>query len=414
MGTGVGNYEWWEYFLIPWIAGFVGYVTNALALQMTFFPIEFWGIPLFRVKGQPWGIIGWQGIIPTKAEKMAGVTFDLMTTRLFDIKEIFKRLDAKQFSIEIEDGLLLLMDKIINEVANTYMPRQWNNLPSSVRDEIIVMTDIESENFMAEFMRDLQENVQDVVDMRHMCVQAIVANKPLMNLIFRECGEKEFRFIRQSGFYFGFLFGCIQMGVWFKYDGNWILPVAGFLVGWITNYLALKCIFAPLRPKQIGCYTLQGIFLKRQKEVSETFARVTCVEILHVKAMWDAIFTGPLSENFNAMLRAHTLVFCELMLHDIKPIAIAAMGAEQFAQMKEDIAQKTIQGLPEIIDQSYEYSQKALDMENTIKTKMAELPPEEFEGVLHPAFQEDELTLIFVGGVLGAIAGVIELYIFER
>jgi uncharacterized membrane protein YheB (UPF0754 family) len=186
------------------------------------------------------------------------------------------------------------------------------------------------------------------------------------------------------------------------------------MVGWITNYLALKCIFSPLRPKQIGCYTLQGIFLKRQKDVSATFARVTCVEILHVKAMWDAILTGPLSMNFNAMLRAHTLVFCELMLHDIKPIAIAAMGAEHFAQMKEDIAQKTIQGLPEIIDQSYEYSQKALDMENTIKTKMAELPPEDFEGVLHPAFQEDELTLIFVGGVLGAIAGVIELYIFER
>jgi uncharacterized membrane protein YheB (UPF0754 family) len=411
MGYGVGNYEWWEYFVIPWIAGFVGYVTNALALEMTFLPINYWGIPLFRIKDQPWGIIGWQGIIPTKAEKMAGITFDLMTTRLFDIKEIFKRLDAKQFSIELEDGLLLLMDKIINEVANAYMPRQWNNLPSEVRDEIIVMTDRESENFMAEFMRDLQENIQDVVDLRYMCVQATIANKPLMNLIFQSCGEKEFRFIRQSGFYFGFLFGCIQMGIWFVYDASWILPVAGFMVGWITNYLALKCIFSPLYPKQIGCYTLQGIFLKRQKEVSETFARITCVEILHIKAIWDSIFTGPLSSNFNALLRAHTLVFCEIMLHGIKPIAIAAMGAKQFAQMKEDIAQKTIQGLPEIIDQCYEYSQTALDMEDTIKTKMAELPADEFEGVLHPAFQEDELTLILVGGVLGAIAGVIQLFV---
>lgn len=35
------KYEWWEYFLIPWIAGFVGYFTNVLALHMTFYPIEF-------------------------------------------------------------------------------------------------------------------------------------------------------------------------------------------------------------------------------------------------------------------------------------------------------------------------------------------------------------------------------------
>jgi uncharacterized membrane protein YheB (UPF0754 family) len=42
---------------------------------------------------------------------------------------------------------------------------------------------------------------------------------------------------------------------------------------------------------------------------------------------------------------------------------------------------------------------------------MQELPSEEFEGVLHPAFQEDEITLIFLGGVLGAIVGIIQLFV---
>ena len=41
-------------------AGFVGYLTNVLALEMTFRPIEFFGIELFRIKGQPWGFFGWQ------------------------------------------------------------------------------------------------------------------------------------------------------------------------------------------------------------------------------------------------------------------------------------------------------------------------------------------------------------------
>lgn len=397
MGVGVGGYEWWEYFLIPWIAGAVGYVTNVLALEMTFRPIEFFGIELFRIKDEPWGIIGWQGIIPTKAEKMARITFDLMTTRLFNIKEIFHRLDPVRFSEEMEDGVLLLMDSIVNEVAEEYMPTAWNKLPQEVRDDIIVMTDNESIDFLAGFMADMQEHVDDVVDIKDMTVKACVANRPLVNKIFQECGEKEFTFIRRSGFYFGFLFGCVQMGIWFAYNGRWILPVAGFLVGWITNYLALKVIFRPLEPKQICCFSLQGIFLKRQHEVSETFARVVCVEILHIKAIWEAIFDGPLSQNFFAMLRAHTLIFVEKLLAEVKPIAIAAMGAEKYSEMKESIAQKVVDKMPSIIDYSYEYSQEALDMETTIREKMQELPAPEFEGVLHPAFEEDEITLIFLG-----------------
>mmetsp|Transcript_14980 Transcript_14980/g.27063 ORF Transcript_14980/g.27063 Transcript_14980/m.27063 type:complete len:414 (-) Transcript_14980:57-1298(-) len=409
MGVGVGNYEWWEYFIIPWVAAFVGFGTNVLALQMTFLPLDFWGIPLFRLEGRPWGIIGWQGIIPTKAEKMAGITFDMMTTRLFNIKEIFNRLDAHTFAQEMEDGLLLLMDKVMNEVANEYMPGAWNKLPQDVRDEIIVMT--ESDEFIEQFMVDLQNHIEDVVDIRSMTIQACVANKPLVNKIFLECGEKEFTFIRRSGFYFGFIFGCIQMGIWFVYDSAWVLPVAGFLVGWFTNWIALKLIFSPLHPKRFLCWTIHGLFLKRQHEVSETFARIICVEILHTKAIWDSIFDGPLSNNFIAMLRAHTLVFVESMLAEVKPIAVAAMGAVKYAQMKEDIAQKVIDELPGIIDQTYAYSQEALDMETTIRTKMQELPSEEFEGVLHPAFQEDEITLIFLGGVLGAIVGVIQLFV---
>lgn len=169
-------------------------------------------------------------------------------------------------------------------------------------------------------------------------------------------------------------------------------------------------IFRPLKPIKIGCWTIQGIFLKRQKEVSETFARVNCVEILHTQAVWEAILTGPLHKNFFAMLRAHSIVFTEKMIGGLKPFAVAAMGGEQFAKMKEDIATKISEKLPTIIDQSYEYMTEALDMETTIREKMKELSSEEFEGVLHPAFEEDEILLILIGGVLGLVVGVLQLF----
>lgn len=94
----------------------------------------------------------------------------------------------------------------------------------------------------------------------------------------------------------------------------------------------------------------------------------------------------------------------------LQSVALAVMGKDQFASMKEDVAQKVIEKLPEIIELSYDYTTEALDLENTMRRKMQGLNSEEFEGVLHPAFEEDEMLLILVGGVLGAIVGVIQMF----
>lgn len=406
------NYVWWQYFLIPWIAGAVGYFTNVLALFLTFYPLEFWGIPLLRVPGQPWGFFGWQGIIPSKARKMASLSFDLFTEKLFSISELFSRLDADEFSKVMEDSLLLLMDKVISEAAMEYMPSVWTQLPQAVKDDIIVTADTENKAFLAGFMKDMQAHVDDVVDIKTVAVDECAMNKEKIVKVFMECGDQEFVFIKQSGFYFGFLFGVLQMCVWFFYNEDWVLPVFGFLVGWVTNFLALKVIFSPLNPIPMfgGRFVLQGIFLKRQVEVSEIFSRVVMTEILTIDKIWKSIFTGPLSHNFFAMLRAHTLVFVDKLIHEIQPLAIAALGGAEFARMKESIAKNVMDSLPLIIDHSFEYTQRALDMEETVKNRMQELPPAEFEGVLHPAFQEDEIQLVALGGVLGALVGVLQLY----
>ena len=171
-------------------AGIIGYITNVLALEMTFRPIEFTGIELFRPKNQPWGLFGYQGIIPTKAEKMASVCFDLMTTKLLNMKEIFDRLDPQKFGEVMEDALLLLLDTVVDEVALKYMPSVWNRLPKEVKDELIVVMNIESESFLVGFMDDIKEHIEDVLDIKTMTVSACVREKKLVNKIFLECGDK--------------------------------------------------------------------------------------------------------------------------------------------------------------------------------------------------------------------------------
>ena len=54
---------------------------------------------------------------------------------------------------------------------------------------------------------------------------------------------------------------------------------------------------------------------------------------------------------------------------------------------------------------AHAHMDKALDLERTVREKLEVLPSRDFERVLHPAFEEDEIKLIVVGGVLGALAG---------
>ena len=63
----------WLYISIPFVSGIIGYVTKVVAIKMMFAPMDFLG---FKIGPIP---IGWQGIVPRKAEKMATIAVDLMT-----------------------------------------------------------------------------------------------------------------------------------------------------------------------------------------------------------------------------------------------------------------------------------------------------------------------------------------------
>jgi len=67
--AGVGDIPWYIYVVLPFISAILGWLINALALEMTFGPVEFLGIDIYRFDEQPCGLFGWQGIIPSKAKK---------------------------------------------------------------------------------------------------------------------------------------------------------------------------------------------------------------------------------------------------------------------------------------------------------------------------------------------------------
>lgn len=393
--------ELWLYLGIPLMSALVGWGTNVLALKMTFYPLEFIGVP-------PW--LGWQGIIPSKAAKMADMTVDMITTRLVGIEEVIERLEPDEVIAALTPGVERLIREIIDDVMREHAPELWGTLPEAVRQEIYKKAYEDAPVVIREALADVKIEIHELLDLKTMAVDAIMADKAFLNHIFLECGREEFKFIERSGVIFGALFGVLQMFLWIFYKGAWVLPTAGFLVGWATNILALKMIFAPLRPVRLGPFVWQGLFLKRQEEVSEAYARLIARNIVTVEKITQAIFNGPATDRLVAILQRHISEAVERYGNLTDPLVKLVLGSAQYDRIKQTIGARIAYDSPRgpALD-IQSYAEEAMAIERTLRERLIALPPEQFEGLLRPVFQEDEWKLILVGAALGGLVGVAQL-----
>ncbi len=404
-------FELFLYVQIPFVSGFVGWITNVVAVKMLFYPVKFIGWNYYRPEWlQPGGFFGIQGVIPGRAEKMAGKAVDIMTTKLFDIKEIFSRIDPKRVTQEMEASVEKTMRKIVNQVGSEQVPSVWNLVSDTVKDEMISKAMEEVPDFMINFFNEIKEDIEKYFDIKHMVVSHFVENRELLNYVFEECGADELIFIQRSGFFFGFLFGLVQTVVWIFYDAGWILPAFGFIVGYATNFIALWIIFSPVDPVVICGIPFQGLFLTRQKEVSRIFSRICAAEVLYSEKMWGSVLDGPHTKEFTDLLRVNTCDFCDQMAGRLVDLVKMYVGEVEFGLLKQDIADQMVASMPEHIRYIHAYTDEALAIEDEMRNKMESLPPADFEQVLHPVFQEDEIKLIIIGAVLGVIVGLVQLF----
>ncbi|MCW7479529.1 DUF445 domain-containing protein [Leptospira kanakyensis] len=384
--------------MIPFTYGFVGWVTNWLALKMTFYPIQFVGIPPY---------FGWQGIIPRKAHKMASKSVDVITERLLNIKEVFLKVDPKKAETVFLPALEPSIRYTIREFSNSLDPKLWDMIPDVVREEIYHKVKRESGVTIRKVIRKLQKDIDSLFDVKSLVLKKLSGNNVgLVVELFQEVGAPEFRFIERSGFYFGFLLGLVQMIFMIYFPLNWTLPIQGVIVGYLTNYLALEMIFRPLLPKKfLGIFTYQGLFLKRQTEVSRLYAKLVSEKILTPKNILSELIFGKASQDIIDIIRNEVIHHVDTVTFLAKPALYATGKIEEFDAAKERIGVAMADNAVEKSFHLEEYLGSALEIETMMGDRMAALPPKEFESILRSAFQEDELLLILVGAALGAVVG---------
>jgi len=395
---------WWVYAAMPLFMALVGYLTKLTAIKMMFEPLEYRG----------WGPFGWQGVIPRRAARMAAVACDLITTRLIGPGDILERLDPTKVAAELQGPLLSVVDEITREVMAEFQPGLWESLPEAARLRLIRRIQAEAPDVIADLLRDIRADVDQVFDLKTMVVTNLVRDKHLLNRIFAEAGDEEFRFIARSGIWFGFIIGCIQAIAWALTHNPWILPLFGAFTGWFTDWLALKLIFYPKRPRGFGLVRWQGLFLRRRDHVAEQYAALIARELITPHHLFEALLHGPLADRVFALVQRHVQRAVDAQTGVARPLVVLAVGTSRFQDIKTAVADRVMDRLPETLAYVEDYTAEALDIKATLVRKMDDLTDEEFEQLIRPAFQADEWRLITVGAVLGFGLGELQVLALER
>lgn len=392
--------NWYLYALMPFFAAAIGWFTKLVAVEMLYRPLEFKGIPPY---------LGWQGLIPRYSARMATVAVDLMLSRLVDPREIIDRIDPDELAKHVQEPMLETVEGIVHELMMRYQPGLWELLPEQMRHYLVRRIQGDAPALIAQMMDDLKVNVDLVFDLRTMAIEALMRDKVLTVRMMRDIATPELRFMVRSGLIFGFLLGIVQAAVWALTHSALIMPLFGAFVGYFTDWLALQMIFRPIEPKRyLGVFRWHGLFHKRRDEVAVDYGALVATEILTPGNIIHAMMTGPQSDRLFSLIEHEIQRAMDHQMGSAKPIVELAFGGSLNA-MKHDLVRTVRERLPDSTAEIERYTMEALDVTGLIIEKMKLMTNEEYEGLLRPAFKQDEWKIVSVGAVLGFLVGELQV-----
>ena len=383
-----------SFLLIPFIAAAAGWGTNWLAIKMTFYPLEYVGKFPF----------GWRGVVPSRIRKFATGMVDTTIGRIGGLPAMVDAIDMDEVKAYFLDSATPMIAEAVHSLMREQRRVMWENLPAPSKKLVFQIVEMEMREGFDSVAQDIRDHFERLLDLRELVVRKCEENPDLLNRMVFACASRELSFLVFSGAFFGFGFGVVQALVWFFVPQWWVLPFFGFLVGTLTNWIAIQLIFTPVEPKKFGPFVFQGLFLKRQKEISAEFSRVFTEEVLTAQEVVHTLVHGERSDRTLSMLRAH---ISDIMEHKliVQLVTQAAVGPEGYADLKDAALEKAIQYTEELAeDRSFNKTQ-AKAVQEMLNERISAQPPAEFQDLVRPIFHEDEWILVAIGGALGAAVG---------
>ncbi len=190
-----------------------------------------------------------------------------------------------------------------------------------------------------------------------------------------------------------------------------LMIVIGALIGWITNYFAIKMLFRPLKEINILGFKVQGLIPKRKMEMAESIADTIQEELISMKDITANIGDIELGEEIDLIV--DRIVEDKLQKEVLSKIPMASLFItdSMILKIKGHIKDAIDENKDEFFTVIIQKMEDSVDMKNIIVEKIQNFELDELEKMVYRIADNELKHIEVIGAILGAVIGGIQFAI---
>ncbi len=190
----------------------------------------------------------------------------------------------------------------------------------------------------------------------------------------------------------------------------WHVPFVSALIGWVTTWLAVKMLFYPRRPFDLGFYVVQGIFPKNKGKIAQKLGAVVQKDLINFGDIKSKLQDPEVLNNFKEEIA--TRVDDALRDRIEKSTLASILVPEALIQSThKTIVEEIEKNLPKVIETSIDKIEQKLDIEKIVIEKVQNFSDQKLEDLLLAVTAKEFTFIEIVGGVFGFLIGIIQAVI---
>jgi len=189
----------------------------------------------------------------------------------------------------------------------------------------------------------------------------------------------------------------------------WIVfPLVGALIGWATNWLAVKMLFRPHQPIGIGPLRFQGVVPRRHQALAESIAETVQEELISADDIAQLVQKLATSDQIRDRLKGRIDVLIEEQLQSFGPMVAAFLPNDLVDKIRNRIEQEVFSFVEELGTDLHVTLGQQLDLKQKVRDRILAFELDQMERLVLRVAKKELRHIELLGGVLGFIVGLVE------
>lgn len=190
-----------------------------------------------------------------------------------------------------------------------------------------------------------------------------------------------------------------------------LLIVIGSMIGWVTNYIAIKMLFRPYKEINLGFFKIQGLIPKRRHEIGITLADTIQNELISLDDITKKLENANLDVEMERVIDS---ILEKKLASEITtrfPMIAMFLNESALNKIKDAIRGSIMENKDQIIGMLFETLEKNVDFKEIIVEKVDGFSLEELERITFSLAKKELKHIEIIGAILGGLIGVVQFVI---